>query len=197
MKSPYLPHTTSSLSQARALTPQQAETEKIRFLIGTQSLKQTNNQVHLLEFDDENSTLKTNVYHHPRGEIWNISSSPLKADTLATCFNTVTDEISCSIKTAIYRIPDSENLDKIEDLQLVTDLDSVNSEVKCTEFHPGEETKALSVCESQIYIWDLGDGRGKSILTVGLEGKSNAKYTMGKWNPLQNCNQVSWFSGRL
>lgn len=48
-------------SQARALAAQLAETEKIRFVIGTQSLKQVNNQVHLIEFNEEDSTLKTTV----------------------------------------------------------------------------------------------------------------------------------------
>lgn len=47
--------------QARTLTAQVAETEKIRFLIGTQSLKQVNNQIHLVEFNEETSVLKTNV----------------------------------------------------------------------------------------------------------------------------------------
>lgn len=47
--------------QARALAAQLAETEKIRFVIGTQSLKQVNNQVHLIEFNEEDSTLKTTV----------------------------------------------------------------------------------------------------------------------------------------
>ncbi|CAH1992330.1 unnamed protein product [Acanthoscelides obtectus] len=45
--------------QARALAPQLGETEKIQFIIGTQSLKQTNNQIHLLEFNEEKSTIKT------------------------------------------------------------------------------------------------------------------------------------------
>lgn len=47
--------------QARALAPQLAETAKISFLIGTQSLKQTNNQIHLVEFNEEISTIKTSV----------------------------------------------------------------------------------------------------------------------------------------
>nr|CAH7754928.1 unnamed protein product [Callosobruchus chinensis] len=50
--------------QARALAPQLAETEKIRYIIGTQSLKQTNNQIHLLEFDEEKSTVTTLVSKH-------------------------------------------------------------------------------------------------------------------------------------
>lgn len=47
--------------QARTLAPQLGETEIIRFLIGTQSLKQTTNQIHLVEFNDEVSTIKTTV----------------------------------------------------------------------------------------------------------------------------------------
>lgn len=47
--------------QARALASQLAETEKIKFIIGTQCLKQTSNQIHILEFNEEISTIKTSV----------------------------------------------------------------------------------------------------------------------------------------
>ena len=54
---------------ARALTARPAETEKIQFLSGTQSLRQ-DNQVHLLEYDEEKDVLDKTVYLHPEGEIW-------------------------------------------------------------------------------------------------------------------------------
>ncbi|XP_022907287.1 EARP-interacting protein homolog [Onthophagus taurus] len=179
--------------QARALTPQQAETEKICFLIGTQSLKQTNNQIHLVEFDEENSTLKTIVYHHAQGEIWKIISSPLHSDLISTCYNDITNDNSCRIKTAILKLPETTNSNQIETLNVLVNIETPLNcgDVKATEFHPVEENKAISLCENHCFLWDLSDDVAKSILTIGLEGKSNPKFTTGKWNPHQNCNQFT------
>ncbi|OWK07378.1 hypothetical protein Celaphus_00016868 [Cervus elaphus hippelaphus] len=72
--------------QARALTPQTAETDAIRFLVGTQSLKY-DNQIHVIDFDDENNIINKNVLLHQAGEIWHISASPADKGVLATCYN--------------------------------------------------------------------------------------------------------------
>uniref|UniRef100_A0A9L0T9E0 EARP complex and GARP complex interacting protein 1 n=1 Tax=Equus caballus TaxID=9796 RepID=A0A9L0T9E0_HORSE len=72
--------------QARALTPQTAETDAIRFLVGTQSLKY-DNQIHIIDFDDENNIISKNVLLHQVGEIWHISASPADRGVLATCYN--------------------------------------------------------------------------------------------------------------
>nr|KAF6270253.1 EARP complex and GARP complex interacting protein 1 [Pipistrellus kuhlii] len=72
--------------QARALTPQTAETDAIRFLVGTQSLKY-DNQIHIIDFDDENNIINKNVLLHQVGEIWHISASPADKGVLATCYS--------------------------------------------------------------------------------------------------------------
>nr|CAH7754925.1 unnamed protein product [Callosobruchus chinensis] len=179
--------------QARALAPQLAETEKIRYIIGTQSLKQTNNQIHLLEFDEEKSTVTTLVFHHTNGEIWKISTSPLDASKLSTCYNSVTSDISCTMKSDILKIPETENPDTTENLDVVNTLDtsSFGNDVKTTEFHPTEENKSVTVTDSHVVLWDISESAGKSILNITLEGKNNPKFTTGKWNPYQNCNQFT------
>lgn len=65
---------------ARALSSRPAESEKIHFFCGTQSLRQEN-QVHLLEYDEEKAVLDKTVYRHPDGEIW---LEDLKKVNLAT-----------------------------------------------------------------------------------------------------------------
>uniref|UniRef100_A0A8C5B897 EARP complex and GARP complex interacting protein 1 n=1 Tax=Gadus morhua TaxID=8049 RepID=A0A8C5B897_GADMO len=72
--------------QARALTAQTAETDAIRFLVGTQSLK-FDNQIHIIDFDDENNIINKNVLLHQAGEIWNIGASPADKAVLTTCYN--------------------------------------------------------------------------------------------------------------
>lgn len=93
--------------QARALTPQTAETDAIRFLVGTQSLKY-DNQIHIIDFDDENNIINKNVLLHQVGEIWHISASPADKGVLATCYNKTSDSkvLTCA---AVWRMPeDSE-----------------------------------------------------------------------------------------
>ncbi|EFA07641.1 EARP and GARP complex-interacting protein 1 [Tribolium castaneum] len=179
--------------QARALAPQNAEIEKICFLIGTQSLKQATNQIHLVEFNDEDSTLKTSVFNHPEGEIWKLNSSPLDETKLVTCYNSVTNENSCCMKTALYKLPQTENPDTVESLPIVTSFDTsaLGNEVKTTEFHPVEAEKVASVLESQVVLWDVSGEKARSILKVQLNGKNNPKFTTGKWNPHQSCNQFT------
>ncbi|GJQ80746.1 hypothetical protein Trydic_g9338 [Trypoxylus dichotomus] len=161
--------------QARALTPQQSENEKIKFFIGTQSLKQTNNQIHLVEFDEENSTLKTTVFYHTLGEIWKINSSPLNASLISTCYNTITNDSTCSIRTSILTVPEESNPDQIETLEAIVSFPS----------------KLLKVCENQTCLWDTTESEAKSILNIDLEGKNNPKFTTGKWNPHQGYNQFT------
>ncbi|KAF2897775.1 hypothetical protein ILUMI_08406 [Ignelater luminosus] len=179
--------------QARALSAQLAETEKIRFLIGTQSLKQVNNQIHLVEFDEENSTLKTTVYHHSDGEIWKLNASPIDTSKIATCYNTVNRENLCSMKTAILKLPDTENYDHIENLEILTkfNIDSLGTDIKTTEFHPSDASKAACVTDNHVILWDISNTEAQNVLNIALEGKSNPKFTTGKWNPHQNCNQFA------
>lgn len=89
--------------QARALTPQTAETDAIRFLVGTQSLKY-DNQIHIVDFDDENNIISKNVLLHQVGEIWHISTSPADKGVLATCYNKPSDSkvLTCA---AVWRMP--------------------------------------------------------------------------------------------
>ncbi|KAG5881139.1 hypothetical protein JTB14_020842 [Gonioctena quinquepunctata] len=145
--------------QARALAPQLAEIEKVRFLIGTQSLKQANNQIHLIEFNEEVSTIKTSVFHHSEGEIWKITTSPLDPFKLATCYNSVSSESNCSMKTSIRKLPENENRDVIENLEIVTTLDIANfgNDIKTTEFHPTESNTAISLTDTQIVLWDISE----------------------------------------
>lgn len=96
------------------------------------------------------------------------------------------------MKTAIFKLPEPANADTIEELTPVTKLDTsqFGNDVKTTEFHPSDDRKAASVTESHVVLWDIAGEDAKSIMNIQLEGKNSPKFTMGKWNPHQNCNQV-------
>ena len=146
----------------------------------------------MVEFNEEDSTIKTSVFNHPEGEIWKLNTSPLDKTSLATCYNAVSNDNTCCMKTALYRIPQTENPETVENLSLGTkfETDQYGSEIKTTEFHPTDLNKAVTVMENHVVFWDISGEEAKSILNVQLSGKNNPKFTTGKWNPHQNCNQV-------
>ena len=59
---------------SRTLAAQKAESEAIRFFVGTQCLRE--NQIHLVEYDDDTNIVNKTVFPHDDGEIWvNLSKS--------------------------------------------------------------------------------------------------------------------------
>lgn len=78
------------LFQTRALTSQQCEGDVICFMVGTQSLKLSQNQIHVIKVDEETRSLSTVAYGHGCGEIWHLSSAPGDPDLIASTYNTLT-----------------------------------------------------------------------------------------------------------
>jgi hypothetical protein len=76
--------------QARALASQQSESDAVRFMVGTQSLKLSHNQVHVVELNEDTGGLSTQVFQHGAGEVWTLAASPSDANLIATCYNTLT-----------------------------------------------------------------------------------------------------------
>lgn len=148
--------------------------------------------MHLIEFDDENSTLKTQVYYHAQGEIWRINSSPINTNLLATCYNTVTEDNVCYMKTSILSYPENDNSNEIESLQVVNEFDTekFGTDIKTQEFHPTDANKSMVITENHIVLYDISEKNAKCISNFQLMGKNNPKFTMGKWNSHQNCTQV-------
>nr|XP_013002698.1 EARP-interacting protein isoform X1 [Cavia porcellus] len=167
--------------QARALTPQTAETDAIRFLVGTQSLKY-DNQIHIIDFDDENNIINKNVLLHQAGEIWHISASPADKGVLATCYNRTSDSrvLGCA---AVWRMPkdlESSGQESPDDsastaqtLELLCHLGSAAPcNVACVAWEPmGEGKKVISLADNHILLWDLQESSSQavgSVISAGL-----------------------------
>ncbi|XP_074640938.1 EARP and GARP complex-interacting protein 1-like [Tubulanus polymorphus] len=186
--------------QARSLTAQVAETDAIRFLVGTQSLR-FDNQIHQIDFDDENNQISKNVFLHRDGEIWHISSSPANKSILATCYNS-TSEAKAEMKAALWRIPtdfdatiNDENSSASHSLEKLSQIGvSDSGDAKCTIWHPGGDgSQLISLVDNNIYLWDINEsGEHTQMISSGtLDGKGQPKFTTGQWNPHHNCNQVA------
>lgn len=188
--------------QARALCTQVAETEIARFFVGTQSLK-FENQIHQLEYDEENNILSKRVFLHGAGEVWHIAASPINPDYISTCYNHLTPDGKCEMEGAIWLIPPSkggndspadDNLSTIPSVEMITKLDtsSYGNDVKSIVWHPVEGNQLISLVDEYILLWDIGNNNQaklKASATADLKGKP--KFTSLQWNPHQNCTQVA------
>lgn len=178
--------------QTRALSAQSAETDIVRFLVGTQSLKFHNNQVHLVELNEETGGIKTQVFHHSIGEIWALQASPTEPDIFITCYNSLSEDGSCQIKGAIWRMPEmQEYTNDIEDLTKVADIDTVSygADLKTIAYHPTDSTKAVAVVDNKFVLWDLFGSNPQVVTSGTLASKGQPRFTNGKWNPHNGCNQ--------
>lgn len=191
--------------QARALASQLAETEAVRFFVGTQSLKFSQNQIHLVELDEENSYVNTRVFPHSAGEIWSVSPSPVNQDVVSTCYNSLTEESTCLMKSSIWKLPHSELEEQNSNvegeggshhsscgpLECLCDLDTAQygKEVKVSAFHPTDASHIMSVVDNHFLLFDIGESSAKLICKGTLEGKGQPRFMTGKWNPHHKCTQ--------
>lgn len=189
--------------QARALTAQTAETDAVRFLVGTQSLK-FDNQIHIIDFDDENNIINKNVLLHQAGEIWHIGASPADKAVLTTCYNKTSDSrvVSCA---AVWRMPSDwetgnhespdESAHNPQTLELLCHLDdSTHGNAACVLWEPmGDGKRVISLADNHALLWDLQESSTQATVssTATLEGKGQLKFTSGKWSPHHNCSQLA------
>ncbi|XP_061651816.1 EARP-interacting protein homolog isoform X2 [Phyllopteryx taeniolatus] len=189
--------------QARSLTAQTAETDAIRFLVGTQSLK-FDNQIHIIDFDDENNIINKNVLLHQAGEIWNIGASPADKEVLTTCYNKSSDSrvVSCA---AVWRMPSNwetgshespdDSAHNPQTLELLCHLDdSAHGNAVCVLWEPlGDGKHVISLADNHVLLWDLQESSTQATIssTAMLEGKGQLKFTSGKWSPHHNCGQLA------
>uniref|UniRef100_A0A671S2W3 EIPR1-like beta-propeller domain-containing protein n=1 Tax=Sinocyclocheilus anshuiensis TaxID=1608454 RepID=A0A671S2W3_9TELE len=163
--------------QARALTAQTAETDAIRFVVGTQSLK-FDNQIHIIDFDDENNMINKSVLLHDAGEIWHISGSPADKAVLTTCYSKTSESrvLTCA---AVWRMPPEWESGSHES----PDDSSNNPQTLELLCHLDNTTHGSVACRL------AGEYAISSSAT--LEGKGQLKFTAGKWSPHHNSTQLA------
>lgn len=185
--------------QARALAAQVAESETIRFLVGTQSLKLANNQVHIVELHEDSGTLSTQIFQHDAGEVWSLAASPADPNKIITCYNTLSEN-GCRVLSALWRLPSADDSltlqeegSELQRLEKICSLEfnEQNQDTRTVAFHPNDGSRAVAVLESQCMLWDLGQEDAKVVTTISLEGKGQPRFTTGKWNPHHNYSQFA------
>lgn len=168
------------------MCPYQGDEGDISFFVGTQTLKQDTNQVHLIRLD-EDEKVKSNIFSHPFGEIWAIQGSPHNKRMLSSCYNQIggTMKNQVTMKAAILTTPE-EFTDEImafdvEELKIPS-----NPDIRAAVFHPSDADSMAVVSDNKIHVLKLNaSGEVRQICEAPAQG--NGKFKHGKW-ALHNQN---------
>jgi len=192
---------------SRTLAAQKAETEAIRFFVGTQCLRE--NQIHLVEYDDDINVINKTVFPFD-DEIWVLSPSTSQPDVIATVCDKVI-ESRVESRASLWRVPGAEvggagdlNGDT-GDAQLLKlaefDTGSYGVNPVAAMWHPGGESKCVTLVDDRVVLNDVtvsGEGGVVSVVSAsGAEENSKghldprAKMTTGEWNPHHNSSTVA------
>ncbi|XP_002154835.2 EARP-interacting protein homolog [Hydra vulgaris] len=185
--------------QARSLCPQHGDTDAVRFLVGTQSLKRKN-QVHLIEFDEETNLINKNIVTHEAGEIWDINSNPLNKNVISTCYNVSLDN-KIQTKASLWQIPPLDDMGPVHSnsmletsqyysLQHICDLDAGHGHVRKVLWNlAGDCNKLVTISEHHIDIWD--NNTVQLTNSISLEGKVQLQYSNGRFSPHHSGSQIA------
>lgn len=99
----------------------------------------------------------------------------------------------CRMKTMLFKLPEEDkshelNYGEQENLIPLCELNTGEhlGDIKTTEFNTVDANKCATVIDNHILFYDIGDKACTETLKITLEGKSNPKFTTGKWYPHQN-----------
>lgn len=201
----------------RTLAAQKAESEAIRFFVGTQCLRE--NQIHLVEYDDDVNVVNKTVFPFD-DEIWVLSPSTSRADVIATICDRVV-ESRVESQAALWRVPGAEiggtsgvgggetSNGDAGDARLLKLLDFDTSSLGLNPvaalWHPAGEDKCVTLVDDRIALNDVaiaGNGGVATIVTSSASaadernGKNHhldprSKLTTGEWNPHHNSSTVA------
>ena len=119
------------------------------------------------------------------------------------------------MKGALWKLPMiGESTNEILKLEKLADIDTTlyGNELKVIAYHPSDGTKAISVVDNNFVLWDLNNDKPQvlfynflkniviisllnnvfnfQVITNGtLSGKGQPRFTNGKWNLHNGCNQ--------
>lgn len=188
--------------QARALTPQYGESNDVCFFIATNSLKPTN-QLHLLQYDEEQGTIKSKIFEHALGEVWKLNSCPHDAKLLASVYN-VQKGAQVLSQAALLTLPaDDLTASTNEPIKSeyipwaqveVLDTANLGDRVKTIEFHPSQEQTIACVAGNKLAIIQRAEASTRVVAEVSSSTSSGAKnlstFTTGKWSHHHQGHQL-------
>lgn len=176
-------------TKARCISAQLGTQDKVRFLVGTHSLK--DNEIHLIEVKDDeertNDIKCLSIFSHA-SEIWNISPCPRDSSLLFTVYNVITSTGS-EFKTSLWKMNELDST-MIE----LAQLKGHTTDIKCALWNPSEPTSspkvAVTVEDNLIHYWKLDSG-GDPREHATIHPPKTHRFQMAAWNPLHPEQLVS------
>jgi len=181
---------------ARALAAQSAETELVRFLVGTQGPSH-DNQVLLIDFDEESDRIASNAFQHNSGEIWHISASATHKDLFATSHRKAVGN-AVQHGGTVWKLPDFDL--KMEGQTPMPLEEAFTLGTDDTDpllnilWHPTKDS-VLTLTPHEMQLWDINTGQSsatataKAKLAVGEgQGAGPSEFNACRWNPHHNCS---------
>ena len=200
--------------QARALCAQgtssssSADPDSVRFIVGTQSLK-NKNQVHLLDYSEESPSRKA-IIRHEAGEIWDLSAHPKHPNLLASSYSSKSGHLNGKsfLQATLWKYPidvagnlsdgDGEEEAPLSD-ELVKVLDLSRSGESGTgrtiNWDPEEGNKVVSEQDNRLLLWDIPSTSliSSHPFDMGEGSKASSKFskmTTLRWSPHYNCSII-------
>ncbi|XP_065565979.1 EARP-interacting protein homolog isoform X3 [Artemia franciscana] len=183
-------------AQARAITSQANDTEKVQFFVGTLSLKALNH-IYVLDYDEDSNTVGKKVYSFKNGEVWGLKSLHFDQELLAVIFNSVEDS-SNSLKAGVFRIPNSEfpsipiaeNSGCVETVSLF-DTHKIGKNVRSLEWHPTNGSEAVMAVDANLIIWSMATSSPTIKTQLNVDSSPDCQINVCRWNPHHQCSQVA------
>jgi WD40 repeat protein len=145
-------------------------TEKLRFFVGTLSLKERNQIHHIEVTDDVTEIRRLAIYEHPF-EIWSIAPCPSDKTLLVTVYNTIPER-----KASLWKVNESQT--KLEE---ICQLGPSSANIKCVLWNSNESQKnfVVTIDENTIALWGLEEPKKeRCVAKLG----DLARLTTGSWN---------------
>lgn len=149
--------------------------ENSKFLVGTFDVKQDNNELHLVEFDEEKAEVTSQIFRHPY-EIWGLSACPTDKDLFFSIYKREEGQALVS-RATLWRLPQSEPGKGSGDLVEVCTLDKTvaGTAIKTLLWDPsGDMSRVVSASEGELYIWSLGERASSITVRKCQQGRMDA-----------------------
>lgn len=149
--------------KARCLEALVGDSNRNRFLIGTNDLREAN-EIHLIDFDEDSSEFKgERVFHHEQ-EIWHLAPSPHNPSFVWTCANSGKQNVATLWHLGLEeedthsndRSNGNENKSQLQQqCQIPDDDEQKHGIIKHMLWSPRNEEKAIVHTSKGIQIWNL------------------------------------------
>lgn len=177
--------------------------------MATQSLRQEN-QLHFIEFDDENNIIDKTVYAHPAGEVWNLSSSYNDKQIFSSCYHSF-ESGKVTQGCAIWRLPSSDDStgakssptsqpgdtahSQLGALEQVSTVDSQDfGDISTAHWKPVEgESVLMAIAHNNMLLFNVELSRPELVSSLSVPNRKGhpCTITKGTWNPHHGGRQFA------